>query len=468
MSEIVSGSFRDPSGFMFKHDGKLYRQVNQKYQAEYDLLMSSGLYDQLTRSKTLVPHKEVGLEFAPLPDIAHKVIQPEVVDFISYPYEWCFNQLKDAAILTLAIARRALEFGMSLKDASAYNIQFQQGRPIFIDTLSFEKYEEGMPWVAYRQFCQHFLAPLALMAKKDIRLAQMLRLHIDGIPLDLTSKLLPANTRLNFGLATHIHLHAKSQERYADKEVSQAEVKGRINKSAMLGLFDSLLSTVRSLNVRTIQTEWTDYYQDNNYTQASFEAKRQLVKSFIEKVEPKQVWDLGGNTGEFSRAASDMGIPTICYDIDPGAVQQNYDLVKKNKEKFMLPLRMDLTNPSPDLGWHNAERESMQARGPVDLVMALALIHHLAISNNVPLADVADYFADLGEYLIIEFVPKSDSQVKRLLASRVDIFPEYNLEGFKKSFETRFELILEQKVPGSERTLVLFRRKQHNDRAKED
>lgn len=458
MSEKVSGSFRDPSGFMFKHDGKLYRQVNQKYQEEYDLLMSSGLYDQLNKSRTLVAHKEVELTLAPRPEIAYKVIQPEIIDFISYPYEWCFNQLKDAAILTLAIARRALEFGMSLKDASAYNIQFQQGRPIFIDTLSFEKYEEGTPWVAYRQFCQHFLAPLALMAKSDVRLGQMLRLHIDGIPLDLASKLLPASTRMNMGLATHIHIHAKSQQRYADKEVSQEEVKARMSKTSMLGLLDSLLSTVKGLKVETIQTEWTDYYQDNNYTQSSFEAKRQLVRTFIEKVQPKQVWDLGGNTGEFSRVASDLQIPTVCFDIDPGAVQQNYDLVKQNKEKFMLPLRMDLTNPSPDLGWHNAERESMQARGPVDLVMALALIHHLAISNNVPLVDVADYFADLGEYLIIEFVPKSDSQVKRLLASRLDIFPDYTLEGFKQAFTQHYILLDQKPVQGSERTLFLMKR----------
>ena len=459
MPEKVSGSFRDPSGFMFKHDGKLYRQVNQKYREEYDLLMNSGLYDQLNKSRTLVAHKEVELDLAPRPEIAYKVIQPEIVDFISYPYEWCFNQLKDAAILTLAIARRALEFGMILKDASAYNIQFHQGRPIFIDTLSFEKYEEGAPWVAYRQFCQHFLAPLALMAKTDIRLAQMLRLHIDGIPLDLASKLLPGSTRVEFGLTTHIHIHAKSQQRYADKEVSQEAVKARVSKTAMVGLLDSLLSTVKSLNVKTIQTEWTDYYQDNNYTPASFEAKRQLVKRFIERVQPKQVWDLGGNTGEFSRVASEMQIPTVCFDIDPGAVQQNYDLVKANKEKFMLPLRMDLTNPSPDLGWHNAERESMQARGPVDLVMALALIHHLAISNNVPLADVASYFAELSDYLIIEFVPKSDSQVKRLLASREDIFPDYTLEGFRTAFSCFYETVSEEKVQGSERTLFLLKKK---------
>ena len=455
----VSGSFRDPSGFMFTHDGQLYRQVNQKYQEDYDLLMRSGLYDQLNRSRTLVAHKEVELALAPQPDIAYKVIQPEKIDFISYPYEWCFNQLKDAAILTLAIARRSLEFGMILKDASAYNIQFHQGRPIFIDTLSFEKYEEGAPWVAYRQFCQHFLAPLALMAKTDIRLAQMLRLHIDGIPLDLASKLLPGSTRVEFGLTTHIHIHAKSQQRYADKEVSQEAVKARVSKTAMVGLLDSLLSTVKSLNVKTIQTEWTDYYQDNNYTPASFEAKRQLVRSFIEKVQPKQVWDLGGNTGEFSRAASDLQIPTVCFDIDPGAVQQNYDLVKANKEKFMLPLRMDLTNPSPDLGWHNAERESMQARGPVDLVMALALIHHLAISNNVPLVDVAKYFADLGEYLIIEFVPKSDSQVRRLLASRLDIFPEYTELGFESAFHNSFEILEKVSVTSSERSLYLMRRR---------
>jgi ribosomal protein L11 methylase PrmA len=459
MPEKISGSFRDPSGFMFKHEGKLYRQVNQKYSKEYDLLMGSGLYEQLSKSRTLVAHKEVDLQLAPIPETAYRVIEPEVVDFISYPYEWCFNQLQDAAVLTLAIARRALEFGMSLKDASAYNIQFQNGRPVFIDTLSFEKYEEGAPWVAYKQFCQHFLAPLALMAKKDIRLAQMMRFHIDGIPLDLTSKLLPASTKLNFGLATHIHIHAQSQKRYADKEVSQEEVKARMSKTAMVGLLDSLLSTVRGLNVKTIQTEWTDYYQDNNYTKKSFEAKRQLVKTYLEKANPKQVWDLGGNTGEFSRAASDLGIPTVCFDIDPGAVQQNYDLVKKNKEKFMLPLRMDLTNPSPDLGWHNAERESMQARGPVDLIMALALIHHLAISNNVPLVDVADYFADLGKYLIVEFVPKSDSQVKRLLASRLDIFPDYTLEGFRQAFEHHYLLIDETPIDACERTVFLMKRK---------
>ena len=459
MNEKVSGSFRDPSGFMFRHEGILYRQVNLHYRQEYDLLMASGLYEQLTKSRALIPHTEESTDLAPVPEIAYKVIRPQTVGFISYPYEWSFDQLKDAAILTLAIARRALEYGMAIKDASAYNVQFHEGRPIFIDTLSFEKYEEGLPWVAYRQFCQHFLAPLALMASKDVRLLQLLRVNIDGIPLDLASSLLPTSTRLNLGLSSHIHLHASSQKKYADKEVSQAEVKGKFSRGAMETLIESLLSTVRALKVKEINTEWADYYQANNYTEASFEAKRAVVKDFISKVAPQTVWDLGGNTGEFSRAASELGIPTVSMDIDPGAVQQNYQLVKKNKEKNMLPLVMDLTNPSPALGWRNQERQSLRERGEASLIMALALIHHLAIANNVPLRDVADFFADLGPYLVIEFVPKEDSQVARLLASRLDIFPNYTLEGFKQAFQARYTILEEHPVEGSKRTLLLMRRK---------
>jgi len=459
MQARVKASFRDPSGFMFKQDGVYYRQINQAYKDDYDLLMQSGLYTQLSKAKALLAHEEVSLELAPKPELAYKLIKPRQLGFISYPYEWCFNQYKDAAILTLSIARRALEFGMSLKDASAYNIQFLEGKPIFIDTLSFEKYQEGSPWVAYRQFCQHFLAPLALMAKTDIRLVGLMRLYIDGIPLDLASALLPGKTRLNFGLATHIHFHAKSQQKYADRKVSQDEVKGKISKTALFSLIDSLLATVRALVVKTIPTEWADYYQDNNYTESSFEAKRELVRDFIKQVNPQTVWDLGANTGEFSRCTSELNIPTVAFDIDQGAVQQNYAIVKTQKEKFMLPLVMDLTNPSPAIGWHNQERDSMQARGPVDLVMALALIHHMAIANNVPLREVASSFSDFGEHLIIEFVPKQDSQVRRLLSSRLDIFPDYTPEGFKNAFAEFYTILDEKPVEGSERTLYLMKRK---------
>ncbi len=195
--EPVAASFRDPSGFLFSRNGALYRQINRVYADDYDHLISSGLYDQLVKSGLLIPHREVS-EKPVYPELAVKVIQPELVPFISYPYEWSFSQLKDAALATLAIQKRSIKAGMSLKDASAYNIQFINGKPTLIDTLSFEIYKEGKPWDAYRQFCQHFLAPLALMARVDVRLGQLLRVFIDGIPLDLASRLLPASTRAKF------------------------------------------------------------------------------------------------------------------------------------------------------------------------------------------------------------------------------------------------------------------------------
>src|SRR5919109_2075597 len=399
----LAASFRDPSGFLFSRGGILYRQVNQHYEKEYAQLMESGLYEKLVRARLLVPHVEVD-ETPAEPELAYKIIQPEPVPFISYPYEWSFSQLKDAALATLSIQRRALKVGMSLKDASAYNIQFVRGKPTLIDTLSFEIYKEGQPWVAYRQFCQHFLAPLALMALRDVRLSQLLRVYIDGLPLNLASELLPAKTRFNFGLLTHVHLHAGAQKRYAD-----AEVKSRaatMSKQAMTGLIDSLDSTVRKLDWKPGGTEWGNYYDMSNYSDAAFEHKKQLVREWSAKVKPSLIWDLGANNGTFSRVAGEGGAFVVSSDIDPAAVEQNYRQMKGEKTENILPLLLDLTNPSPAIGWGNEERDSFRARGPADLVLALALIHHLAISNNVPLPQLAAFFAESGQWLVIEFVPK--------------------------------------------------------------
>ncbi|MCK4351645.1 MAG: SAM-dependent methyltransferase, partial [Candidatus Krumholzibacteria bacterium] len=228
-----SGSFRDPNGFLYFKDGILYRQINGGYREEYELLIRSGLYDDLSRDGLLVRHEEVDDSLA-LTDGAFRVIRPELVPFVSYPYEWSFGQLKEAALLTLAIQKKALEAGMSLKDATAYNVQFAGFRPLFIDTLSFELYQEGRPWVAYRQFCQHFLAPLALMSYTDIRMNQLARIHIDGVPLDLASRLLPWKTRLRFSIFTHVHLHARYQRRY---EGSPKKPVGRnVSRNSHLGL----------------------------------------------------------------------------------------------------------------------------------------------------------------------------------------------------------------------------------------
>jgi 2-polyprenyl-3-methyl-5-hydroxy-6-metoxy-1,4-benzoquinol methylase len=451
-------SFRDPSGFIFSRDGELFRQVNNSYQKEFDKLVSSGLHDDLTAQGRLVRHSETS-EAPADASLAYKVIRPEPVQFISYPYEWSFSQLKDAALLTLEVTKSAIQKGMILKDASAYNIQFVDGSPVLIDTLSFGIYKEGKPWEAYRQFCQHFLAPLALASFVDIRLIQLLRVHIDGIPLDLASGLLPQKTRLGLsGLALHIHIHARAQKQFANNTTA-ANSAVVLGKAALLNLINGLEKTVASLKWEPKGTEWGDYYNVTNYNDETLKLKGELVGSMIEQATPKTVWDLGANNGLFSREASKRGIETIASDIDPAAVEKDYLAVKQYGEKHLLPLVIDLTNPSASIGWAHQERDSLLARGPVDLVMALALIHHLAISNNVPLEKIAEFFASAGKWTIVEFVPKSDSQVKRLLATRKDIFPEYHEEGFEKAFGKYFKLEKKLPIQGSERTLYLFRKK---------
>ena len=453
----LNASFRDPSGFLFVEGGILYRQVNRVYAGNYDHLMESGLYDKLVKAGLLIPHQEV--EQAQVgEDVVYKILQPKVAPFISYPYEWSYSQYKDAALATLSIQKRALKLGMSLKDASAYNIQFIDGKPTLIDTLSFEVYQDGQPWVAYKQFCQHFLAPLALMSKVDVRLSQLMREYIDGIPLDLTSKLLPVATRLNFGLLTHIHLHSGAQKRYADADLEQEKARGGMSKQAMQGLIESLLSVVKKLEWKPGGTEWGSYYDITNYSETAFSHKKEVIKEWVERVKPGMVLDLGANNGEFSRIASTVGISTVSSDIDPTAVEQNYRRMRKEKEKNFLPLLLDLTNPSPALGWANRERDSFAKRGPVDMVFALALVHHLAISNNVPLSKVAEFFAELGEWLVIEFVPKSDSQVQKLLRSREDIFDKYSKEKFEHAFGFFYTIQASMPVKDSQRTLYLLQK----------
>lgn len=451
-----TGSFRDPSGFIFTEKGKVYRLVNNYYKKEYDALMSNGLYKELTDSGLLIKHKVTTHAAATID--AYKILEPEKIGFISYPYEWSFNQLKDAALLTLKIQEVAMKYGMGLKDASAYNVQFYRGKPIFIDTLSFEIVETPKPWVAYRQYCQHFLAPLALMAYIDISLSKLLRDYIDGIPLDLASRLLPRRSKLKFGIAAHIHMHAKSQKRYASAAKSSVKTK-TISQNALLGIIRSLMNTTSKINWKPSKTEWSEYYTFTNYNDKSFNNKKKIIEDFIDRAKPKNVWDLGANNGLFSRIAADRDIQTVAFDIDPIAVEANYVKTKEVDEETILPILMDLTNPSPDLGWAHEERESLEKRGPTDMLFALALIHHLAISNNLPLQSIADYFAKLGDYLVIEFVPKGDSQVDILLATREDIFPSYNEDGFEGAFKSAYDIVQKVKIAGSKRTLYLMKRK---------
>ena len=272
-------SFRDPSGNVLHYKNEIYRIINNNYKNEFEHFIKSGLYEKLISENLLVQYKEnsaiqIKSEF----DNFYKIIKQEKIHFISYPYEWSFDMLKDAALTILQIQKICLEFGMSLKDASAYNIQFYNGKPILIDTTSFEMYQNG-PWKAYRQFCEHFLAPLALMSKKDVRLFQLLLSNIDGIPLDIAADIVPKSTFTNFGLAAHLHAHAKAQKHYENKKIK----KQKLGKTQLLGIVENLKATIKNLKIKQ-KTEWADYYNDTNYSDVAEKEKRVIVKNFLQSL----------------------------------------------------------------------------------------------------------------------------------------------------------------------------------------
>lgn len=456
--EKVPSSYRDPSGFVFFQNGKVLRQVNIRYRQNYDLLFKSGLYNKLVGKGLLVAHKEVNQKGS---EQAYKIIEPQQIPFISYPYEWCFSQLKDAALLTLKIQKMALEHGMSLKDATSYNVQFLEGKPIFIDTLSFEKYVPGNPWVAYKQFCEHFLAPLAVYAHKDVRLNTVMQAHSGAIPLDLAVKLLPASAKLKPSLLVHIFFHAGSQKKYSEAAFIK-KPKRSFGKGAFAGIIDSLEGAVKGLKLKTDKTVWTDYYDPNDkgsYQDESLARKKELVSKFIDIARPKSLWDIGANTGVYSEIAAGKNIFTVSSDNDHTVIEQNYLRIKKNGEKNILPLWVDIANPTPAIGWENADREAFLARPKPDTALALALIHHLAISNNIPISRLADLFSKICKTLIIEFIPKEDYRVKLLLQSREDIFVDYNQNTFEKELGKFFSTVKKVQLTNSKRTLYLLKRK---------
>jgi predicted nicotinamide N-methyase len=455
-TERIAASFRDPNGFVFRRGSILYRQVNEVHRSHFDRFVEVGLYDRLVADELLVAHEDADVSLAAAAD-AYRVILPEQIPFVSYPYEWSFSMLRDAALATLRIQELALDYGMSLRDATAYNLTFHRGRPLFLDTTSFEIVPEGRPWVAYRQFCQHFLAPLVLMSLRDARLGQLSRLYIDGVPLDLASALLPARARAKPGVALHVRMHARSQRRHATDTAAGSGDTRSFSINAFRGVIGSLRKTIERLDHPVGASVWRDYYDEaEHYSEEASGRKEALVRAWVDEVRPRTVWDLGANTGRFARLASSAGIDTLALDADPFCVDEAYRAARAAGDGHLLPLIQDLTNPSTGIGWAGTERVSLGDRGPADLIFALALIHHLAFANNLALTSILDELHRLGRWAIVEFVPKNDPKVRRLMQHREDVFAEYTVEHFEAAADAHFRIRHREPVADSGRTMYLL------------
>ena len=446
-------SYRDTSGFVFKQDGKIYRYIHPNYEVHYTQLMNSGLYDELVKKTMLVAHREI-TETNKFSFTDGKVLLPEQIPFISYPYEWSFDMWKDAALLTLQIAAASLKKGMILKDATPFNIQFHKGKSIFIDTISFENYVEGKPWIAYRQFCECFLAPLLLMHYCHPGTNKLFTVYPNGMPMHVLAGLLPGRSKWNVNTQLHVHLQA----RFAGRQKQKAGNENNFSKQKLELLIKGLQSFVQTLSPKKIKTTWDDYYTGTILGDDYLNAKTTLVKSFSNFIDFKSVIDLGANDGHFSLLfAADKNV--IATDADPNCINDLYLKIKTTGITNILPIVNDLTTPSPAIGWANAERESLTSRLKADLVLALALVHHLAIANNIPLHLIANWLQPMGEHLIIEFVPKSDEKVKQLLQHRKDVFDDYTLGNFKALFSNKYQIVKEAFVGNTGRVLFLMKRK---------
>lgn len=448
-----SSSYRDPSGFIFTKDNITYRQVNQVFKEHFDLFFSSGCYEKLVKQKLLIPHEKLNENLTGSNDW-YTTLKPEQIEFISYPWEWSFDMLKDAALLTLHITKEAISSGMILKDATPYNIQWHKGRLIFIDTLSFEKYNPDEPWIAYRQFCENFLAPLLLMHYRKQPLQQLSLAWPEGIPLSVTKSLLPWRSKLSLHTYLHIHLHASVSERKKDKANSAKA----FSKQKMLNLITSFKILIKKLNLPDQPTTWSEYYDEASQRSDYLEQKKKIITQWIDEIPGiRSAADLGANDGEFSRILAAKRAKTIAADLDPFCINGLYNKIKISKEGNIQPIVADFSYPSPAVGFNNNERSSLISRLHVDLSLALALIHHLAIGKNIPLHMIADFLKNISKTLIIEFVPKTDEKVRMMLSGKKDIYVSYTQKNFEEVFRQCFRIDRIQPIAESGRILYLMR-----------
>ncbi|MBN1614010.1 MAG: SAM-dependent methyltransferase [Deltaproteobacteria bacterium] len=455
-----SGSFRDPAGHVFTRNGRIYRSIFEPGVNDFEAARDAGIHEKLIDAGLLIHHEEIEEKDAPSGTVY--CLRHPRIPMISYPWEWPFSLLKDAALLHLDIMERIVPEGFWLRDASAFNVQYDGNGLRLIDTLSIGKRLPESPWIAYKQFCSHFVAPLALAAYGDIRTLSLWRSYIDGYPLDLAAKMIPLRRRFAPGLFMHLLLHARFQAKADRKEnIGKADQAKTLTLSdnGLIALIRSLRQTVSGIRWKRSSAIWEGYGDIRTYDSEDLARKAAYVEQVVKQLNPAMVWDLGANTGEFSEITASGGAFVVSIDGDPACAEFLYEKVSNSKGmKNILPLVMDLANPSPGLGWDGRERFSLRDRGPADLVLALALIHHLVLSSCVPLEIVSRWFSGIGENVLVEFVPLGDPMVQKLLHNRVDERHPYDEAAFRSNFETMFRFVDSTTLENG-RKLFLYRRK---------
>lgn len=453
---VVAGSFRDPSGRVFLWRGHVYRTITDHALADFVSARDSGLIARLVAAGKLIESTECEAGSVSLPpevaDQARVVIEHARIPFVSYPYEWPFEALKSAALLHLDVHLEALAAGHSLSDSSAFNVQFVGTRPVFIDLLSIRRYVDGEFWLGHRQFCEQFLNPLLLQAYVGTGYNDWYRGRMAGIPATDLSRLMPWWRKLGLKTLMHVGLQSRAQRSASRESLKMAD--RRLPRRALLGMLQSLRSWIVGLTpLDRAKTTWSDYPEQSGYDTAQESFKRSVVEKFVAANPPDLLFDLGCNTGVFSRAAIQAGAGYVVgLDSDAGALSRAFHYARSQNLPF-LPLYADLANPSPSQGWHQNERSGLAERGAADAALALALVHHLAIGNNIPLDGIVSWFARLASRILVEFVPRTDPMVQLMLATRADIFAGYSVEAFRAALSAHGRVVAEIPIPGSGRIL---------------
>jgi hypothetical protein len=466
-ARVEPGSFRDRDSRVVITADAVYRVLSGTGADDWRALANSPLLQRVTAEGTLIGTEEVepgalGEAAADvLPEAPEAVLRHERVPFVSYPYEWTFGMLRDAALLQLDLELACLEEGLTLKDATPYNVQFRGSAPVFIDVGSFERLREGEPWAGYRQFCTLFLYPLLLQAYKDIPFQPWLRGAIDGITPTEAARLFTLRDRLRRGVLTHVALHARLERRYEDREggeVKEELKRANFKPELIKANVQRLRKLVSKLSWKAGDTAWTNYRQDCTYSDADAERKAEFVREVAASTRPGLARDMGCNDGAYARIAAEHSDYVVAFDYDHATVEALYRSLRAEDERRILPLVANLADPSPGLGWRGLERRPLEDRGTPDLVLALALIHHVSITANVPIGEFLDWLRELRATLVIEFPKREDSMVRRLLSGkREGSNADYELETFERLLGERFEVERSEPLPSGARVLYLAR-----------